>query len=240
MTPAFAILDAQQTPMGLLSLRRRFDARLQAEVYEIKLGDDFLMTSHFTASEEALADLGLADCDGDGLEVVVGGLGLGYTAAAALRDDRVGALLVVERLAPVIAWHERGLLPLGRSLAEDGRCRFVEGDFFALAAAAEGFDPERPQRRFDAVLLDVDHAPDKLLDPSHAPLYEPEGLRALARHLNPGGLFGLWSNDPPDPAFTARLQAVFGEARGEAVRFDNPLTGGEELQGVYLARAAGA
>lgn len=239
MTPAFAILDAQQTPLGLLSLRRRFDARLQAEVYEIKLGDEFLMTSHFTASEVALAEIALADPAGEGLEVAVGGLGLGYTAAAALRDSRVAALLVVERLAPVIAWHERGLLPLGRALAEDERCRFVEGDFFALAAA-EGFDPARPGRRFDAVLLDVDHAPDKLLDPSHAALYEPDGLRRLARHLKPGGRFGLWSNDPPDPAFVARLQAVFGTARGEVVRFDNPLTGGEELQGLYLARNAGA
>ncbi len=240
MKRAFAILDARQTAMGLLSLRRRWDPRLEAEVYEIKLGDEFLMSSHFTDSEIALARLGLAELPGAGLEVVVGGLGLGYTARAALDQARVGQLLVVEALQPVIDWHRGGLLPLGAGLAADPRCRFVAGDFFALAAAAAGFDPQRPGRRFDAVLLDIDHAPDKHLAPAHAAFYAPDGLRRLAAQLKPGGLFGLWSNDPPEAAFTERLAGVFASARAEPVAFDNPLAGGKVVQSVYLARTAAA
>ena len=65
-----------------------------------------------------------------------------------------------------------------------------------------------PGRRFDAVLVDIDHSPRKLLHPRHAALYEPEGLARLAGHLHPGGVFALWSNDPPDDAFIDVLGAV--------------------------------
>ena len=120
----------------------------------------------------------------------------------------------------------------------DPRCRFVQGDFFALAASEQGFDPELPGRRFDAILLDIDHSPEALLDERSTSFYQPDGLRALAAHLKPGGIFGLWSNDPPDPVFTARLASVFAEAWAEPVTFDNPLQGRPFTQAVYLARRA--
>lgn len=235
----FEELDYRTTPIGELSLRRRYDPRLEAEVYEIKLGEDFLMTSHFTASEIALANLGLAELDGTAHDIVVGGLGLGYTSQAVLDHDTVRALLNVEALAPVIDWHQRGLLPLGERLRDDPRNRFVSGDFFALAASETGFDPEQPGRQFDAILVDIDHAPDHRLDARHDSFYAPDGLRALARHLRPGGVFGLWSNELPDPAFTAQLAGVFAEARAEPVSFYNPYQGKEFTQCVYLARIAG-
>lgn len=240
MSPLFEELDYRPTPIGALSLRRRRELSLGVEVYEIKLGDEFLMSSLFTASEIALARLGLAGLPGGRLEVVVGGLGLGYTAQAVLEHAAVGALLVVELLEPVIDWHREGLLPLGRGLMGDPRCRLVEGDFFALAAGTAGFDPEAPGRRFDAVLLDIDHSPDALLDERSSAFYGPEGLQALAAHIKPAGFFGLWSNDAPDPAFTARLAGVFAEARAEPVTFDNPLQSRPVTQTVYLARTAAA
>ncbi|MEO5829919.1 MAG: hypothetical protein ABIQ36_05065 [Rhodanobacter sp.] len=233
----FEELDYCPTLIGPVSLRRRMELTVKRVVYEVKLGDEFLMSSLFTASEEALARLGLAALDGEELEVVVGGLGLGYTARTALEDARVGSLAVVEYLAPVIAWHRDGLLPLGPELVGDQRCRFVQGDFFAMAASAEGFDPEQPARRFDAILLDIDHSPEALLDERSRSFYLPEGLRMLARHLKPGGIFGLWSNDGPDPAFTERLSGVFAEAWAEPVTFHNPLLGRPFTQSVYLARA---
>lgn len=239
MSLAFEELDYQPTPIGALSLRRRREPGGVAEIYEIKLGDEFLMSSRFTAAEIALARLGLAELQGSGFEVVVGGLGLGYTARAALEDQRVASLLVVEALAPVVDWHRRGLLPLGAELTGDPRCRFVEGDFFALARdAGAGFDPEVPGRRFHAVLLDIDHAPDQPLDPANAAFYGTEGLGRLARHLHPGGVFALWSNDPPDPAFLASLRTIFAEARAEVVSFDNPIQGGRSSNSVYLASGA--
>ena len=86
MSRRFEELAFSETPMGELTLRRRRDPQLGVDVYEVKLGDEFLMSSLFTVAEVELARLGLAPVDGTDLDVVVGGLGLGYTARAALDD----------------------------------------------------------------------------------------------------------------------------------------------------------
>ncbi len=198
-------------------------------MYEVKLGEEFLMSSLFTVAEIALATLGLAPHEASALDVVVGGLGLGYTAGAALDDPRVQSVQVVEYLPPVIDWHQRRLLPLSPPLADDGRCSFLPGDFFDLVRTGA-------LRRSDAILLDVDHSPYHLLSPSHADLYTAEGLTRLHGLLNPGGVFALWSDDPPDERFLALLRTVFTEATGHLVPFPNPLTGGTSRNSVYVAR----
>lgn len=236
MSASFAELDYCPTPLGPLILRRRREPSLGVEVFEIKLGDAFLMTSLFTASEVALARLGLAAAPGARRDVVVGGLGLGHTAQAVLAEEGVGSLTVIELFDIVIEWHQTGLIPLGRELTGDARCRLVQGDFFAMAAGGDGFDPAVPGRRFDAILVDIDHSPDMLLDSRSTGFYRPEGLRAVAAHLHPGGVFGLWSNDRPDAAFTDRLAGVFAEAWAEPVTFHNPLQNRPFTQTVYLAR----
>lgn len=236
MSSYFEELDYRPTPIGGLSLRRRRELSLGVDVLEIKLGDEFLMSSLFTASEVELARLGLAELSGSDLDVVVGGLGLGYTASAVLEHETVGSLIVVDALEAVIEWHESGLLPLGPELTGDERCRFEHGDFFALAVGSDGFDRTVPGRRFDAILVDIDHSPELQLDPQNAAFYEPENLRAMTAHLKPGGVFGLWSNDPPDEAFVARLARVFAQARAAPVTFHNPLQDREATQTVYLAR----
>jgi spermidine synthase len=234
--PLFEELDSAETPMGTISLRRRLEPSRQIDVYEVKLGDEFLMSSLFTVAEIELARLGLAAADGDDLDVLVGGLGLGYTAQAALEDDRVRSLVVVEALPEVITWHEHDLLPDVAGLAADDRTRLVRGDFFALAAADTGFDATCPGRRFDAILLDVDHTPRHVLHPSHAPFYTADGLRHLTRSLRPGGVFALWSDDPPDDDFVRVLGEVFGEVDAHVVAFANFLTGGTSSNTVYVAR----
>src|SRR3954468_1107847 len=105
----FEELAWRQTPIGEISLRRRRDPRLEVDIYEVKLGDEFLMSSLFTVAEIELARLGLAAANGEQLDVLVGGLGLGYTAQAALADPRVVSVVVVDALLPVIEWHQRGL-----------------------------------------------------------------------------------------------------------------------------------
>ncbi len=238
MSADFAELDYRQTPLGELTLRRRRVAALDGlEVFEVKLGDAYLMSSLFHEVEVALADLGLAAVDAPELDVVVGGLGLGYTAVAALKHPQVRSLLVVDALDAVIEWHERGLVPLGPVLTADPRCRFVHGDFFALAAAPEqGFDPQTPARRLHAVLLDIDHSPKNLLHPRNAAFYEPAGLRRLAAQLHPGGVFALWSDDPPDDAFLATLREIFTTAEAHIVSFHNPLLERDSASTVYVAR----
>ena len=237
MSRYFEELDYQPTAIGPISLRRRRELRLDVDVLEIMLGDEHLMSDLFTTSEVALAEHGLAAIsDNRRLSVVVGGLGMGFTADATLNDSRIDDLLIIEKLAPVIGWHETGMIPLGKRLVGDPKCRFVEGDFFQMAAGHDGFDPAQPERRFDAILLDIDHAPDFHLAPAHAGFYQPEGLMKLQHHLKNGGIFALWSNDPPDDDFTRRLQSVFSEASAVAVPFHNPLQDCDFLQSIYLAR----
>jgi spermidine synthase len=221
MSVNFEELDFRPTPLGVLSLRRRRSLTSGGDIYEIKLGDAFLMSSQFIVAEIALARLGLAALERTGLDVVVGGLGLGYTAFAVLENPNVQSLLVIDALAEVIEWHEQGLLPLGKPLTSDPRCRLVHGDFFAISHSAAGFDSDRPRRRFDAVLVDIDHSPRNLLHPRHAALYQPEGLARLAAHLHPGGVFALWSNDPPDHAFERVLADAFATSAAHVVTFDN-------------------
>ncbi len=231
-------LDFQPTPIGEVSLRRRRDPVSGVDVFEVKLGEEYLMSSLFTVAEEELSRLALGRLAGERLDVAVGGLGLGYTAAAALRDSRVRELVVVDALAPVIDWHRRGLVPVGPTLTRDPRCRFVHGDFFALSDGA-GFDPDRPDRVFDAVVVDIDHSPAHLLADGSAGFYSPQGTRRLARHLRPGGVYALWSNDPPDPAYLDVLAGVFVDVAAEVVAFPNPLQGREATNTVYLGTRPG-
>jgi len=108
----FEELAWQETPMGAITLRRRLDPMLHVEVYEVKLGEDFLMSSLFTVAEIELARLALAELPGTGLDVAVGGLGLGYTARAVLDDERVTSLLVVEALEEVVGGMNAACCPM--------------------------------------------------------------------------------------------------------------------------------
>ena len=237
MNVNFQELDYRPTPMGLLTLRRRKEITLGIDIYEIKLDEEFLMSSLFTVGEVALANLGLAELSEPEVNVVVGGLGLGYTARTVLEHPEVRELLTVDSLQEVIEWHQKGLLPLGEQLASDPRCRFVHGDFFAMSASRfRGFDPQNRGRRFHAILLDVDHSPREVLHPRHAPFYASDGLRRLTSHLLPGGVFALWSDAPPDEQFEIALSEVFAYFETHVVTFSNPLQHREEANTVYVAR----
>jgi spermidine synthase len=236
MTFDFEELDYQKTPLGEISLRRRAEPRLEGKiVYEVKLGDEFLMSSLFTESEIQLATLGLAAVEGEELDVIVGGLGLGYTAVAALEDSRVSSLAVIDVMEPVIDWHRRGLVPLGEKLTSDSRCSFMLADFFALASAEEGGFFSEPERLVDAVLLDIDHSPSHWLNPGNSHFYSVDSLKQVARKIHPGGVFALWSNDPPDEDVIQLLNSVFESSVAHVVSFPNPYQGGESSCTVYVA-----
>jgi len=231
----FEELGWQQTPMGVISLRRRFDLSVRADVFEVKLGDEHVMSSLFTVAEKELARLGLARTPGTALDVIVGGLGLGYTAQEALQCNRIRSVTVIEYSDAVIDWHQRDLLPDTAGLAADDRVTLVCADFFAAAMDDVGFDPESAGRTYDAILLDIDHSPRHLLHDPHADFYTFDGLRSVSTKLAPGGAFAMWSDDPPDDEFTAVLGAVFTDVDAETVWFDNPITRGRSAATVYLA-----
>ena len=236
----FEELDYQETPLGDISLRRRAEPRLNGKIlYEVKLNDEYLMSSLFTEAEIQLSRLGLAALEGSELDVVVGGLGLGYTAVAALECPALRSLLVVEVMEPVIRWHQKGLVPLGEALNSDPRCRLIHADFFHVATSSEvGFDGSDNNQKVHAVLLDIDHSPSNWLNPGNGDFYTVEALRAMADKIHSGGIFGLWSNDAPEPEFLALLDSVFESSVAHIVNFPNPYTGEESSNSVYLARKA--
>ena len=182
MSLLFEELDYQETPRGAISLRRRSEPRLNGQIlYEVKLRDEFLMSSLFTEAEIQLSKLGLALLDEQELDVVVGGLGLGYTAVAALENPAVKSLNVVDVMAPVIDWHKKGLVPLGKELVSDPRCSLTHADFFEVATSKDiGFDGTTNNKRVHAVLLDIDHSPSYWLNPEKSTFYTVEGLTAMS------------------------------------------------------------
>lgn len=222
------------TPLGELTLRRRPEPLLDNQsLYEVKLGDEYLMSSLFTESERQLAVLGLAPLTGE-LNIVIGGLGLGYTAVEALQNKDIKSLLVIDLFQGVIDWHQQGLVPNGEILTTDERCELRQGDFFTLART--GFDADNPNRKFDAVLLDIDHSPEHYLDPDNGSLYTTRGLTAIKAQLNRKGTFALWSNDAANETFTAHLRTVFATATAHNIHFPNPYTAATSVNSVYVAQ----
>jgi spermidine synthase len=216
MEHCFEELDYQQTPLGELVLRRRRSPSVDELVYEVKLDNEMLMSSSVNASEKALAALALEPRKDRPLDVLVGGLGLGYTAAEALNYQNVRQVVVIELLAPVIGWHRRKLVPLAGKLLADPRCSFLEGDFFEHVASASA------DRHYDAMLLDIDHAPDCCLHARHSQFYEGDGMRKLADCLRPNGVFALWSAWKPNAAFFEAIGTVFSKIQEQQVSFFNP------------------
>jgi spermidine synthase len=229
--PDFEILAAEATPIGMICLRQREIASAPGTfATEITLDHQFLMSSENTASERDLARRSLALHAGDGLRVLVGGLGLGYTAHEALRSSRVTCVDVVEFLPPVIDWMKRGLVPLAAELNADARLAVREGDVYGFLAAP-------PTTHYDLILVDVDHSPDERLGPASDSFYGREGLRAARRHLAPGGILAVWSYADSSP-FEVALREVFADVRVEAVEFENVVVGNGETNWLFLASGA--
>jgi spermidine synthase len=227
-TSNLEVLAYSDSPIGAICLRRReLLARPGTMVTEITVDQMLLMSSYHTASERALSSRALRRHGGtEGLRVLVGGLGLGYTAQEALKSAAVTRVDVVEFLPQVIGWMKNGLVPLSDELNSEPRYSVMEGDVYAMLAAS-------PELQYDLILVDVDHAPDEPLADANAAFYTEAGLRAAKEHLRPGGVLGVWSYADSSPFATA-LRAVFPHGEIEPVAFDNELTGEEETNWLFL------
>lgn len=233
--PYFEILDQADTPLGLLCLRRRAVlSRPGTFVTEICVGHELLMSSYHIESEQVLARRALEWHGGKDLRVVVGGLGLGYTAEAALATGQVESLEVFELIPAVIRWLQEGFVPLSESLSGDSRLRIVQGDIFAALGVPREESP-REESPVDAILIDIDHSPDKPLAAPHQNFYTVDGLRRASRWLAPDGVLAVWSSSP-NPAFSKTLTEAFAQTEIENVEWSNDFTDTEEVDHIFMAR----
>jgi spermidine synthase len=179
--------------------------------YVIRLGAVTLMGSRAHGSEEALAERALAGLAGRAnLRVLIGGLGMGYTLAAALRAlPRTAEVVVAELVPAIVAWNRELLADLAGRPLDDARVSVREADVADVLRASDA--------AFDAILLDVDNGPDGLTRSANQQLYAAAGLAAAFRALRAGGVLGVWSV-AADAAFTRRLHAQGFAAEAEAVR----------------------
>jgi spermidine synthase len=223
------VLAYEESPLGMICLRRRELLSIRGTVVtEITLDHELLVTSYHTASERALATCGLERHPGAALHALIGGLGLGYTAFEALQSPRVARVEVVAQLPQVIDWLLTDQVPLSSELNGDERFEVVPGDIYALLAAPA-------ERRFDLILVDVDHSPEERLSDPSADFYLTSGLRLAKAHLAEGGVLGVWSY-AESSSFADDLRKVFARVDVETVTFDNRLIEERETSWLFLAR----
>ena len=222
------ILTCEESPIGLLILSRSpLIGDPGTMVTEVTLDHQLLMSSYLTDSERALASMALDFHPGKALNVLVGGLGLGYTTHQVLKSDRTAMVEVVELLPQVIDWMTDGLVPLSDTLNSEPRLGVTQGDVFARLLAD-------PKETHDLILIDVDHSPDERLGDSDAFFYSREGLTKAKRHLSPGGVLGVWSYAGND-AFHKALDDVFPEVRVESVTFENEFIERQDTNWLFFA-----
>ena len=224
------ILACEPSPLGLLCLRRReLLSQPGTIVTEVTLNHEFLMSSLYTESERTLARIGLQMHSGDDLRVLVGGLGLGYTAREALLSNRVAQVDVLELLPQVIDWLARDLVPLSSELRDHPRLVVTQGDIYRRLA-----DP--PIELFDVIMIDVDHSPEERLGEESVAFYTTHGLLAARQHLAAGGVLAVWSHAESSP-FADALREVFDHVRVEPVTYDNRLVNEQPTDWLFFARA---
>jgi len=230
--PSIEILGYEATSLGPLCLRRRWTlAEPPRRVTEITLNHEFLMSSLHTDSERALATIPLGKLEGDALYVLIGGLGLGYTARSALADRRVANVEVVEFLPAVIRWLHDDLTPLAGELNAEPRLSLHEGDIYCLL-----LEPPTGSL-YDAILIDVDHSPDDPLSEANRSFYTVDGLSRASRHLRADGILGLWSYDSHTPLLEAMRQ-VFDDVQVHPITYFNEHVREEFTDWLYVGRRA--
>lgn len=224
------ILAYDETPLGPLCLRRReLLSQPGTFVTEVTLNHEFLMSSFNTDSERAISNRSVEIHGGPNLKALVGGLGLGYTAAELLKDDRVGSVEVVEYLPQVIDWLHSGLVPLSSELNAAAGLQITQGDVYQKL-----LDP--PHESFDLIVIDVDHSPSDQLGKQEHFFYTADGLARAKMHLADGGVLAVWSY-AESSSFADALKSTFERVHVESVKTVNTLVGHEQTDWLFFGVA---
>ncbi len=195
----------------------------------IALGPNELMSSRLSGSEEALA---LLTCDRlqnqESPHLLIGGYGMGFTLRAALaRLGPQARFTVVELIPDIIEWARGPMADLAANCLDDPRVELIMRDVSRAIAATE--------RRFDAILLDVDNGPDGLVREENNHLYSLLGLQEAKRALKPGGVLAIWSA-APDERFARRLKHAGFQVEEVMVRAGRGGKGARHV--IWFAKAA--
>jgi spermidine synthase len=228
MELTFTEIDHDDTPFGRLTLRR-YDTEAGESGHEILLDGSFLMASHGSHSERAMAALAHAWLPKDArkIRVLVGGLGAGHTLRAALDLAHIETVEVAEIGAKVVDWNRRYFAAANGGAVDDPRVSVVVADVReVLTRAAEPYD---------LILLDVDNGPGWLATPSNTRLYERRGMADCARALSDRGVLAVWSPQPNRRLETV-LEKVFQTWRAVTTT-ELARRSGEPSSVVYLASA---
>jgi spermidine synthase len=212
-----------ESQRGDVVLRRRSN-ELGSDVIELRVNGVFVMDTHETATEIALAAAAL-ELVPDPRDVVVGGLGLGFTTQRVLADPRVEQVTVVEIEDALVGWMRDGTVPQGPVILADSRVKIVNADILMAIAEARS--------TYDLILLDVDNGPGYLVNEGNARVYEESFLAQCRELLNPAGALVIWSAAAA-PELLATMRAVFGEADEQV--HDVLLQDRPETYHLYLAR----
>ncbi|HKJ04877.1 MAG TPA: MnmC family methyltransferase [Geopsychrobacteraceae bacterium] len=217
------LLDSTPTPdqTGELCLYRRDDE------FSIRINNQELMNSRAHSSEEALAELSCRKISHLRYpKVLIGGLGMGFTTATALRHLGVEAQVTIAELVPaVVEWNREYLGELTGHPLRDIRIKIREQDVAKLIQTVEDF--------YDVIILDVDNGPDGLTQPGNSRLYSMTGLHAIKKALRPNGVLAVWSAKP-SREFTQRLKKAGFKVEEEKARARGSKGGGKHV--IWLAQ----
>jgi spermidine synthase len=199
-----------------LRLMRRGDE------FSMMLGQNELMNSRLSGSEEALATLACKRIEGiKRPHLLIGGLGMGFTLRAALTVLGAEARITVAELVPaVIAWAREPMADLFDNSMTDPRASIREADVVDLIQSSPS--------AFDAILLDVDNGPEALIRKANDALYDLKGLKAIRRALRPGGVLAVWSSGP-NASFSKRLRAADFDVNEVGVRATSKRSGAHHI-----------
>jgi spermidine synthase len=190
--------------------------------FSMKIGQNELMNSRLSGSEEALATLACRRLEAvKAPHLLIGGLGMGFTLRAALAVLGPKARITVAELVPaVIDWAKGPMAGIFGDSLVDPRACVVCADVIEVIQS-------KPSA-FDAILLDVDNGPEGLIRKANDALYDPGGLKAIRRALRPGGVLAVWSSGP-HPAFSRRLRDAGFDVNETALRATTRRSGARHL-----------
>jgi spermidine synthase len=200
-------IDSARVPGAGVELRLM---RRGAE-FSMMLGQNELMNSRLSGSEEALATLACRTIEAvNAPHLLIGGLGMGFTLRAALAVLGTDARIVVAELVPaVIAWARGPMADIFGDSLDDPRASLREADVIEVIQSHAS--------AFDAILLDVDNGPEGLIRKANDALYNLKGLKNIRRALRPGGVLAVWSSGP-NAAFSKRLRDAGFDVNEVALR----------------------